>query len=81
MDLTMSLVRAFASLRQQLLSHIQIPLNPAHLAAPAVGTWHGGLRRFADSTYLDKGQVTDRILNVIKNFDSIKNPEKVSVLL
>lgn len=23
--------------------------------------------------------MTDRILNVIKNFDSIKNPEKVSV--
>ncbi len=75
----MALARAFAGLRQQVLSHVRIPINPVFITAPAGASCIGALRSFADSTYLDKKEVTDRILNVIKNFDNIKNPEKVSL--
>ncbi len=73
----MALVRALTGLRQQVLSHVRVPVNASCLALPAAGTYLVTLRGFADSTYLDKSDVTDRIINVIKNFDNIKNPEKV----
>jgi hypothetical protein len=76
----MALARAFASFRQKVVSHVRIPVNPALLVAPVAGSCLGALRSFADSTYLDKQEVTDRILFIIKNFDNVKNPEKVSVL-
>lgn len=78
-DCAMALARAFAGLRQQVLSHVRIPVNPVFAAAATGAGCIGAIRRFADSTYLDKKEVTERILNVIKNFDNIKNPEKVSL--
>ncbi len=29
------------------------------------------LRGFADASYLDKGEVTDRVLSVVKNFEKV----------
>ncbi len=37
-------------------------------AAPAVAT---ALRSFASGTYLDKAQVTDRVMAVVKNFSKV----------
>ncbi len=39
------------------------------LAAPALAC--SALRSFAAGTYLDKAQVTDRVLNVVKNFAKV----------
>ena len=39
------------------------------LASPALAC--SALRSFASGTYLDKAQVTDRVLNVVKNFAKV----------
>lgn len=69
----MALQGALHSLRSGVLSRINIPV-----IGQAVGG-AGGLtllRGFAESTYIDKNVVTDRIVNVVKNFDKV-DPSKV----
>ena len=39
------------------------------LASPALAC--SALRSFASGTYLDKAQVTDRVLNVVKSFAKV----------
>ena len=39
------------------------------LASPLLAC--SALRSFASGTYLDKAQVTDRVLNVVKNFAKV----------
>lgn len=70
----MALAQAFANLRTGVIRHFSIPATSLQAAA-------GGLslnltRSFAGGTYLDKSEVTDRILNVVKHFDKIE-PGKV----
>ncbi|KAI8467036.1 MAG: acyl carrier protein [Monoraphidium minutum] len=61
-------------LRQAILKHVRIPVqqtsNPA--AAAVSSFWRG----FAGGGYLDKDEVTQRVLNVAKHFEKV-DPGKV----
>ena len=70
----MALQGALQSLRSGVLSRISIPVNSLQAVGGAGSLTL--LRGFAESTYLDKNVVTDRVLNVVKNFDKV-NPSKV----
>ena len=66
----MSLARALTSVRTGILSHLRVPASftaTQHQAGPA--SWQC-VRGFA-GTYLDKNEVTERILNVVKNFEKV----------
>ena len=72
----MALQGALQSLRSGVLCRVSVPVNSLQAVGGA-----GGLtlfRGFSDSTYIDKNVVTDRIVNVVKNFDKV-DPAKVSV--
>lgn len=64
--------RTFSALRQAVLSHVRIPASSSSLtqsvSAPVSLQF---LRGFADASYLDKKEVTDRVLNVVKNFEKV----------
>lgn len=79
---------AVAAARASLLQHLRVGVTPAlHTAGGLPGqSLFDGLcsvlapRYFSDAakgTYLDKGQVTDRVLSVVKNFQKVE-PSKVS---
>ena len=63
----MSLGRAAHHLRASVLQRISVPAVSTQLSQLP----HSWSRGFAESTYLDKGQVTERILSVVKNFDKV----------
>ncbi|KAL3153948.1 Acyl carrier protein 2, mitochondrial [Trebouxia sp. C0010 RCD-2024] len=66
----MALARALTAIRTGVLSHLRVPANfsaTQHQAGPA--SWQC-VRGFA-GTYLDKNEVTERILNVVKNFEKV----------
>ena len=66
----MALAQALATARRGVLSHLRVPVNFAatqHQAGPV--SWQC-VRGFA-GTYLDKNEVTERILNVVKNFEKV----------
>ena len=70
----MALARALAAVRSGVISHIQVPVGGFQAAA-------GGLsltlsRGFAEGTYLNKDDVTERVLKVVKNFEKT-DPAKV----
>ncbi|EFN58407.1 hypothetical protein CHLNCDRAFT_59568 [Chlorella variabilis] len=59
------------SLRQAVLATVRVPANPLaqQAAAPAsLQFWRG----FGDASYLDKKDVTDRVLGVVKNFEKVE---------
>lgn len=63
-----------ASLKQAVLASARVPANfalaaPAAAAAPCLQFWRG---LAADASYLDKQQVTDRVLSVVKNFEKVE---------
>lgn len=66
------LQRAFAAVRQGVLANVRlapgIPLQAEQAAAPVSLQF---LRFFADASYLNKNEVTDRVLNVVKNFEKV----------
>ncbi|KAK3259486.1 Acyl carrier protein 2, mitochondrial [Cymbomonas tetramitiformis] len=64
------LAPAVSSLRQAVLSHVRV--NAAQ--QQVTGTF---LRGFAAGTYLEKGDVTERVLEVVKKFEKV-DPAKVS---
>ena len=67
----MALVRGLAdSLRGTILSRLQLPAQSALATVGAPASLYL-FRGFAEGTYLDKNQVTERILNVVKNFDKV----------
>ncbi|GAQ91024.1 mitochondrial acyl carrier protein [Klebsormidium nitens] len=79
---------AVAAARASLLQHLRVGVTPAlHTAGglPGQSVFDGlcsilAPRYFADAakgTYLDKGQVTDRVLSVVKNFQKVE-PSKVT---
>lgn len=70
----MALQGALQSVRSGVLSRISIPVNNLQAIDRAGAITF--LRGFAESTYIDKNVVTDRIINVVKNFDKV-DPAKV----
>ena len=71
----MALARTLAAVRAGVLAHLRLPVvKTPHQAAPA--SWQL-VRGFAEGTYLDKDDVTERILNVVKNFDQKVDQSKV----
>lgn len=62
--------RGFSVLRQGVLSNIRLAPSvtlPKGLAgSPALAA-----RGFADASYLDKSAVTERVLNIVKNFEKV----------
>ncbi|XP_006654335.2 acyl carrier protein 2, mitochondrial-like [Oryza brachyantha] len=74
---------AMAAARRALLSHLRVPVaRPA--AAAAAGTGVPAARLLSSATdegakgsFLDKGEVADRIVSVVKNFQKVE-PSKVT---
>lgn len=71
----MALIR---SLRAAVLSSLRVPISSVQqqAAAPTLQFWRGYA---ADASYLDKSEVTDRVLNVVKNFEKVEQG-KVSLI-
>lgn len=72
------LQRGFAVLRQGVLANVRL--------APGTSVFQGltasqcqAVRGFADSSYLDKSDVTSRVLAIVKNFEKV-DPAKVRML-
>ena len=64
-------------LRAGVLAHARIEASFAQIGPQLAGpSCLQLLRSFAAGTYLDKSQVTDRVLNVVKNFEKV-DPSKV----
>jgi hypothetical protein len=60
------------TLRRAVLSSVRVPPNLSlaqqQTAAPlSLQFWRG----FADASYLNKSEVTDRVLGVVKNFEKV----------
>lgn len=65
----MALARTLSSLRASVLSKVRLPVQGS-IAEQSLGAACSLniYRAFAEGTYLDKSQVTDRIISVTKNF-------------
>ncbi len=75
-SLIMAMARALTAVRTGVLSHLRVQASltaTQHQAGPTA--WQS-VRGFA-GTYLDKNEVTERILNVVKNFEKV-DQSKVS---
>jgi NADH dehydrogenase (ubiquinone) 1 alpha/beta subcomplex 1 len=72
---------ALAGVRSLILSHVRFAVGNPCIHTQQV---FGGassltlLRQFAEGTYLDKDQVTERVLHVVKHFDKVE-PSKVNL--
>ena len=65
----MALSEALFSLKHFVRFNVSASTN-LRLTEP-LGRLPSVMRGFATSTYLDKSQVTDRVLEVVKNFDKV----------
>ena len=69
----MALAASVQALKGGLLRHIRLPLQQAYApssssgSAAALSLWRG----FAGGHYLDKSEVTERVVNVAKHFEKI----------
>ena len=73
----MALARALIAVRTSVLNHLRIPASVTatqHQAGPASLQC---VRGFA-GTYLDKNEVTERILSVVKNFEKVDQSKACS---
>lgn len=75
---------AAAAARSLLLRHLRVPAAPSAASVRPAAALQGALwgRRWMSSdetkgSFLDKGEVTDRIIKVVKNFQKIDDPSKV----
>jgi NADH dehydrogenase (ubiquinone) 1 alpha/beta subcomplex 1 len=66
-----SMQRVFAAVRQGVLGRVRLQPTWAMGAAAASPLSLQFLRGFADASFLDKKDVTDRVLNVVKNFEKV----------
>ena len=73
----MALAGALHTLRSSLLARISLPVN--RLQAVGAAASLSLVRGFAESQYLDKDVVTERVLSVVKNFDKV-DPSKVCLV-
>ena len=72
-----SMTLLLRQLRSGVLAHARIEASFAQIGPQLAGpSCLQLLRSFAAGTYLDKSQVTDRVLNVVKNFEKV-DPSKV----
>jgi NADH dehydrogenase (ubiquinone) 1 alpha/beta subcomplex 1 len=72
----MALLGALHTLRSSLLARVSLPLSRVPAVSVGAAASLSLVRGFAESTYLDKHVVTDRVLEVVKNFDKV-DPSKV----
>ena len=75
----MALSSTVQALKSGLLRQFRLPLQQAYVAgngsaAASLNNWRG----FAGGGYLDKTEVTDRVINVTKHFEKI-DPAKVNL--
>lgn len=71
----MALAQALSTIRSGVISNIRLPVGGLQAAS---GSLSGVFSRsFAEGTYLNKDDVTERVLSVVKNFDKA-DPAKVS---
>uniref|UniRef100_A0ACD5TGP5 Uncharacterized protein n=1 Tax=Avena sativa TaxID=4498 RepID=A0ACD5TGP5_AVESA len=75
---------AMAAARRALLNHLRVPVARPATAAAAAAAGSVPVARLLSSTtevekgsFLDKGEVADRVVSVIKNFQKIE-PSKVT---
>ena len=75
-DVNMALSQSFSTLRSGVLQHLRLTAGSSCLQTLGVQSL-GLVRGFAEQgTFLDKGEVTDRVVGVVKNFDKV-DPSKV----
>ena len=67
------LQRTFAAVRQGVLNNVRLAPGIAMQSSEAVAPVSLQFLRFfaADASYLDKKDVTDRVINVVKNFEKV----------
>jgi len=71
----MALAQALSTIRSGVISNIRLPVGGLQAAS---GSLSGVFSRsFAEGTYLNKDDVTERVLSVVKNFDKA-DPAKVT---
>ncbi|GJM88428.1 hypothetical protein PR202_ga04488 [Eleusine coracana subsp. coracana] len=75
---------ALAAVRRALLAHLRVPVARPAAAAAAAAVSVPAARRLLSSTteeakgsFLDKGEVADRVVSVVKNFQKVE-PAKVT---
>uniref|UniRef100_A0A0A9DGR0 Acyl carrier protein n=1 Tax=Arundo donax TaxID=35708 RepID=A0A0A9DGR0_ARUDO len=75
---------AAAAARSLLLRHLRLAVAPSAASVRPSAALQGALwgRRWmseeAKGSFLDKSEVTDRIIKVVKNFQKIEDPAKVT---
>ncbi|KAL5210868.1 hypothetical protein ABZP36_006491 [Zizania latifolia] len=75
-----------AAARSLLLRHLRVAVSPSSAASvrPAVALrealcgWRWFSSEEAKGSFLDKAEVTDRIVKVVRNFQKIDDPSKVT---
>lgn len=76
-DLGKHISRNMQHLRRAVLQHVRIPVQQAQAGSnPAAAALSSFWRGFAGGGYLDKDEVTQRVLHVTKHFEKI-DPAKV----
>uniref|UniRef100_A0A0E0HDP4 Acyl carrier protein n=1 Tax=Oryza nivara TaxID=4536 RepID=A0A0E0HDP4_ORYNI len=74
---------AMAAARRALLSHLRVPVLARPAAAvgsvPAARLLSSATEEGSKGSFLDKGEVADRIVSVVKNFQKVE-PSKVSTV-
>ena len=76
-NLDMALAQVFSTIRSGVISNIRLPVGGFQAASGSLSTVFS--RSFAEGTYLNKDDVTERVLSVVKNFDKA-DPAKVSAM-
>ncbi|XP_057838728.1 acyl carrier protein 1, mitochondrial [Cryptomeria japonica] len=68
------------ALRIAVLKHMRVAVNPAGSVAFRTlgwGPWSNAMRWMSSETFLDKDEVTERVLSVVKSFPKV-DPSKVT---
>ncbi|KAJ4786249.1 Acyl carrier protein [Rhynchospora pubera] len=71
---------AVAAVRSSILRHLRLAVSSPSASSPISGGFIISMRGFSNEvkgSFLDKGEVTDRIITVVKNFQKIE-PSKVT---
>ncbi|KAK3441254.1 acyl carrier protein 2, mitochondrial [Eucalyptus grandis] len=66
--------------RSALLKYLRVPVKPSLPSGPPLPSFGLALRRFSEEvrgSFLDKSEVTDRVVTVVKNFQKV-DPSKVT---
>ncbi|GLJ10591.1 hypothetical protein SUGI_0131270 [Cryptomeria japonica] len=69
------------ALRIAVLKHMRVAVNPAGSVAFRTlgwGPWSNAMRWMSSETFLDKDEVTERVLSVVKSFPKV-DPSKSDI--